>query len=230
MAGGGKSKKANNTGADSMGKRRKQYLPHNKPVKKKGYPLRPGVQGFFITCDGGRERQAAREAINVVDSFYEELVHGDDAERKSAELSAQPANKKIKFTYSESSSGEDDEEDSSEQEDGDEEDGEEGKEEESKSGACPEKDADSESLKNEATDAQKKDEAKGREQAEEAAADVDKNGKVSEDRSNEAGEPPAKKQCLEKDSSKAAVADRKEEKSVDKLIEAELEELADKNK
>ena len=40
-----------------------------KAVKKKGaYPLRPGVQGFFITCDGGRERQASHEAINVIDS------------------------------------------------------------------------------------------------------------------------------------------------------------------
>lgn len=40
-----------------------------KPVKKKGpYPLHPGVQGFFITCDGGKERQASHEAINVIDS------------------------------------------------------------------------------------------------------------------------------------------------------------------
>jgi len=48
-------------------------LSLQKPVKKKGsYPLHPGVQGFFITCDGGRERQASREAINVIDSvcFY----------------------------------------------------------------------------------------------------------------------------------------------------------------
>jgi len=38
-------------------------------VKKKGsYPLKPGVQGFFISCDGGREFQAAQEAINVIDS------------------------------------------------------------------------------------------------------------------------------------------------------------------
>lgn len=51
------------------GKKRKQFLPYNKPVKKKGtYPLRPGVQGFFITCDGGRERQAAHEALFVIDS------------------------------------------------------------------------------------------------------------------------------------------------------------------
>lgn len=39
-----------------------------KAVKKGGYPLTPGVQGFFITCDGGRERQASQEAISVIDS------------------------------------------------------------------------------------------------------------------------------------------------------------------
>lgn len=43
-------------------------------------------------------------------------------------------------------------------------------------------------------------------------------------------EPPVKKQCLENDLSKAAIVDKKDEKSVDKLIEAELEELADKKK
>lgn len=45
------------------------YFDVQKAVKKKGsYPLHPGVQGFFITCDGGRERQASNEAINVIDS------------------------------------------------------------------------------------------------------------------------------------------------------------------
>lgn len=37
-------------------------------MKKGAYPLRPGVQGFYITCDGGRERQASQEAVNVIDS------------------------------------------------------------------------------------------------------------------------------------------------------------------
>lgn len=55
--------------AADKGKKRRQFLPHNRPVKKKGaYPLRPGIQGFFITCDGGRERQASHEAIYVLDS------------------------------------------------------------------------------------------------------------------------------------------------------------------
>ncbi|KAL2535829.1 THUMP domain-containing protein [Forsythia ovata] len=65
MATENKSKPNNPNKTD---KRRKQYLPHNRPVKKGIYALRPGVQGFFITCDGGRERQASNEAINVIDS------------------------------------------------------------------------------------------------------------------------------------------------------------------
>lgn len=96
------------------GKKRKQhrYLPHNKPVKKKGsYPLRPGVQGFFITCDGGREREASHEAINVIDSFFEELVEGKDISTKSAMVPDKPSNKKIKFNYSDSSDSDGEEED-----------------------------------------------------------------------------------------------------------------------
>ncbi|XXG53172.1 hypothetical protein AAC387_Pa03g1314 [Persea americana] len=65
---------------DKNMKRKKRYLPQNKPVRKGSYPLRPGVQGFFITCDGGRESQASREAINLLDNFLEELLHGKDSE------------------------------------------------------------------------------------------------------------------------------------------------------
>ncbi|KAK4762824.1 hypothetical protein SAY86_008592 [Trapa natans] len=224
MADGGKSN-AKNTANDSKGKKRKHYLPHNKPVKKKGYPLRPGVQGFFITCDGGRERQASREAINVIDSFYEELTHGIGGEEKSAELSAQPTNKKIKFTYSESSSGE--EEDGDESEDNiDEEDGDKVKGVENKANACPsEKDGDHESLKNDTVD-----EVRSGEHAEGAVIDINTNEKGSVDLARDDVEPPVKKQCLGTDSLKSEVVERKEEKSVDKLIEAELEELSDKNK
>ena len=39
-----------------------------KPVKKGLYPLRPGVQGVFLTCDGGRERQATNEALNLLET------------------------------------------------------------------------------------------------------------------------------------------------------------------
>ncbi|KAK9130470.1 hypothetical protein Sjap_010957 [Stephania japonica] len=89
-------------------KRKYRFLPHSKPVKKGSYPLRPGVQGFFLTCDGGRERQAAHEAIQVIDRFYEELVDGEDSANKSAEAPSKPLNKKTVFTYSDSSSDGDD--------------------------------------------------------------------------------------------------------------------------
>jgi hypothetical protein len=38
-----------------------------RPTKKGHYAVRPGVEGFFITCDGGRENQARNEAINLLD-------------------------------------------------------------------------------------------------------------------------------------------------------------------
>jgi len=70
MAPGGEGKP--NTGGGSGGAkgggRKRKFLPHGKPVRKGAYPLRPGVQGFFITCDGGRERQATREALSLLDS------------------------------------------------------------------------------------------------------------------------------------------------------------------
>ncbi|RLN16435.1 uncharacterized protein C2845_PM02G36630 [Panicum miliaceum] len=59
-------------GAKGGGRKRK-FLPHGKPVRKGAYPLRPGVQGFFITCDGGRERQATREALSLLDSVSNSL-------------------------------------------------------------------------------------------------------------------------------------------------------------
>ena len=34
-----------------------------RPTKKGHYAVRPGVEGFFITCDGGKESQARNEAI-----------------------------------------------------------------------------------------------------------------------------------------------------------------------
>ncbi|XP_042409706.1 THUMP domain-containing protein 1 homolog [Zingiber officinale] len=91
----------------SKGKKRK-YLPHGKPVRKGLYPLRPGVQGFFLTCDGGRERQAANEALNLLETFYEELVHGKESDVKSSDVPSKPLNTKIKFSDSDSSSDEED--------------------------------------------------------------------------------------------------------------------------
>ncbi|WRX31818.1 THUMP domain - like 2 [Theobroma cacao] len=89
--------------ATTKGKKRKQYLPHNKAVKKKGaYPLRPGVQGFFITCDGGRERQAAHEAINVIDTATEETKgtkeDGVNIENQADNFMEPPAKKQCRET------------------------------------------------------------------------------------------------------------------------------------
>ncbi|KAG5632535.1 hypothetical protein H5410_004252 [Solanum commersonii] len=95
----------------SNNKNRQRYRPNNKSVKKGAYPLRPGVQGFYITCDGGRERQASQEAVNVIDSFYEELVQGTNSNLGQVELSEKPVNKKTVFKYSNSSSSDDDYED-----------------------------------------------------------------------------------------------------------------------
>ncbi|KAL5203826.1 hypothetical protein ABZP36_008697 [Zizania latifolia] len=109
----GEGKPSTNAGAGAIvtkGRKRK-YLPHGKPVRKGAYPLRPGVQGFFITCDGGRERQATREALSLLDSFYEDLVDGTGSGEQSKSVPDKPMNKKIKFEDSDSS--DDDDEDHS---------------------------------------------------------------------------------------------------------------------
>ncbi|XP_066335772.1 uncharacterized protein [Miscanthus floridulus] len=94
-------------GGAKGGGRKRKFLPHGKPVRKGAYPLRPGVQGFFITCDGGRERQATREALSLLDSFYEDLVDGKGSDEKPKNIPDKPLNKKIKFEDSDSSDDED---------------------------------------------------------------------------------------------------------------------------
>ncbi|KAG2562680.1 hypothetical protein PVAP13_8KG399600 [Panicum virgatum] len=106
MAPGGDGK-ANPGGGAKGGGRKRKFLPHGKPVRKGAYPLRPGVQGFFITCDGGRERQATREALSLLDSFYEDLVDGKGSDDKPKGIPDKPLNKKIKFEDSDSSDDED---------------------------------------------------------------------------------------------------------------------------
>lgn len=211
MSTDGKPKPATAAGDGAKGKKRKHYLPHNRPVKKKGsYPLRPGVQGFFITCDGGRERQASGEAINVIDSFFEELLYGNGTTSKPAEAVSKPANKKIKFSYSESesSSDEDDDDDDGEDENG-----------ENESEAHTGEQVDPGNSRGENSELQKDDKQSH-----------DKTAETPEEQCSGAGEPPSKKQCLEHCSSKCSLKDNKEEKSIDKLIEDEIKELGDKNK
>ncbi|XP_050369646.1 uncharacterized protein LOC126787790 [Argentina anserina] len=226
--------KSKSSSAPKSKKGKTRYLPHNRSVKKKGaYPLHPGVQGFFITCDGGRERQASHEALNVIDSFFEELVQGKDATTNLSEAPSKPMNKKIKFTYSDSSSS-DDEDDGvdDKKEEGETKEPVEDKEvvnEENKADACTGDDGSQDDKKSETSELEKKESAISENIPEEDTKD-DKEGSISKETSaKEVEEPPAKKQCLVTDSS-IRIPNKVEEKSIDRLIEDELQELKDENK
>ncbi|KAK4408297.1 THUMP domain-containing protein 1 [Sesamum angolense] len=222
MATENKSKPSNSS---KNNKKRKHYLPYNvKPVKKGAYPLRPGVQGFFITCDGGKEHQASNEAINVIDTFYEELVDGTETKAEQAELSKKPLNKVTKFTYSDSSSDNDDDDDDEDANDDHADDNDDVKirDDKNKQVATTGGDANDES------GPENKDGVSVEKQTE-------KNKEKPENHNNkeaEAVEPPVKKQCVEADAPDSGNLPKKVEdkKSVDKLIEAELAELGDRSK
>ncbi|XP_057762125.1 uncharacterized protein LOC130982238 [Arachis stenosperma] len=207
--------------AAAAGKKRKRYLPHNKPVKKKGsYPLRPGVQGFFITCDGGREHQASREAFNILESFYEELVHGENPGAKG--LPNKPMNTKITFADSDSSSSDDDAEQQEEEEKGDKTLITEGKDNDDGDANCG-NGAEGKS------DAPKIDDLEPK--IDDSNADpVDKADDDKGEVENKADEPPAMNQCSKTDAPTCNSKEKGEQKSIDRLIEEELEELGDKNK
>ncbi|BAU00659.1 uncharacterized protein HKW66_Vig0162570 [Vigna angularis] len=215
MAPKGKSDAAAAAAADN-GRKRRRYLPHNKAVKKGSYPLRPGVQGFFITCDGGREHQASREALNILDSFYEELVGGEHSSVK--ELPSKPLNKKITFADSDSSSSDDDDDDDN---DNAEEERQEG--DEAKVDKKPKLDT----FNDDNVDGGAGGESDPCKVDEPHIQALDKHGEGKGDIDNIktteviADELPAVKEC-----SKTNV----EEKSIDKLIDEELKELGDKNK
>ncbi|CAI9106238.1 OLC1v1005351C1 [Oldenlandia corymbosa var. corymbosa] len=197
-------------------KRKQRYLPQNKPVKKGAYALHPGVQGFFITCDGGRERQASHEAVNVIDSFFEELVHGADSDKGAEEISNQALNKKTKFVYSDS----------------DEDDTEEGDDDKKESkdkvheGSNDEDNAANDDL---VTPAAKEPLPPEKESGLEGNQDSKESMKNNEIQENE---QPIKKQCVEtgRNNFSELGSSRMEKKSVDELIESELAELGDKNK
>ncbi|XAR60342.1 hypothetical protein NMG60_11033669 [Bertholletia excelsa] len=219
-----KSKPSINSNIDKNSKRKKQrYLAHNKPGKKGSYPVRPGVQGFFITCDGGRERQASREAINVIDSFFEELVHEKASGKKPEELPEKPLNKKIKFTYSDSSASDSDSDDDDDVNNKcDDSEKKDQNESEDIVGIHCEDDNVESSMKGDS----------GPQDQEQCKGDNLEGVDLHENCNIEGKEPPAKKQCLERDASECgnAQANKTEEKSIDKLIEAELEELGDRSK
>ncbi|XP_068659824.1 uncharacterized protein [Aristolochia californica] len=186
---------SNNSG---KGKKRKQrYLPHNKPVKKGSYPLHPGVEGFFITCDGGRERQASNEAINLLDTFFEELVDGKcSAEKKIAP--SKPLNKITKFTDFDSSSSDDE------------------------PPLLQKQESYHEHLADETE----------RNEIEENKEKVKAEDTQEKCQAHETEDPPTKRLCVETDKKNCGIKGSSvaEEKFIDKLIEAELEELGDRNK
>lgn len=187
----------------SNNRKRKRYLPQNKPVKKKGqYPLRPGVQGFFITCDGGREHQASNEAINVIDSFYEELLDGTDSGFKPSVLPSEPLNKKTKFSYS-------DEEEDDGDSNADEVDHDDDKQEDI-SNTRKVVNANDESAANETSDPHIENDACHENQKEQKSKNDKEDDEYHLNEATVQKEPPAK--------------------SIDKLIEDELKELGDRSK
>ncbi|KAL9234804.1 hypothetical protein vseg_009630 [Gypsophila vaccaria] len=210
------------TGANDPKKRKRSYLPHNKAGRKKGgNPIRAGVKGFFITCDGGREHQAANEAIIVIDSFFEELIDGKESSAEVALTSEKPLNKKITFSYSDSDDEEEDEDDH-------EDDGKEGNKLVSSqdglnNGSNVEETSDLVGKCDKLHD-------DGSEKTNSGDKEVDKEQVEEKSKDNE--EPPEKKLCsdvLKSESGNQGIVAT--EKSVDKLMEAELkaEEKGEEN-
>ncbi|CAN8256528.1 unnamed protein product [Cochlearia groenlandica] len=200
---------------DQSKKRKQRYLPQNRPAKKKGaYPLKPGVQGFFISCDGGREHQASQEAINVIDSFFEELVHGTGLKVNSSGVLEKPMNKKVTFSYSE-----DEDEDEEEDHEGNNCEDEENKENVDKTEV-------SEGGNNEVSVKELVSEEESCEVKKLVETENDKEEVEEREQKKDVEEPPSKKICVEE----AAKVNENAEKSIDKLIDAELKELGDKSK
>lgn len=198
MAGDTKAAGDNNGGKP----KKRRYLPHGKPVRKGLYPLRPGVQGFFITCDGGRERQASNEALSLLENFYEELVDGKESGPTRKAIPVKPVNKVTKFEDPDSSSDED-EPSPIEEEPG----------------------ADKHQNEN-------KDEPANTHSEETEQKSEDKlPNKQREETEEESEGKPAKKQCIEAhakcDTIDSVTA---KDKSIDDLIEEELKEMGDRSK
>ncbi|KAJ8551333.1 hypothetical protein K7X08_000703 [Anisodus acutangulus] len=231
MATDNKSEQKNGNKTKNNNKNRQRYRSNNKAVKKGGYPLRAGVQGFYITCDGGRERQASQEAVNVIDSFYDELMQGTNSKLGHGELSEKPVNKKTVFKYSDSSSSDDDDDEEDDDNGNDEN---QTTEETSKVEQHEEKiDDEIGSLKTGKSGPENKDDISTDEQIQGNAENKEELVETTHEQKDiEVGEPPAKKQCVEREAPETGniASGKTEEKSIDKLIEAELAELGDKSK
>lgn len=160
--------------------------------------------------------------------FYEELVQGTNLNLGQVELSEKPVNKKTVFKYSDSSSSDDDDEDG---ENGNGED--QTKEETSKIEQHQEKtDDEIDSLKTGASEPENQDNTSTDELIQGNTENKEELENTLEQKDIEVGEPPAKKQCVEKEAAEAGniAFGKTEEKSIDRLIDAELAELGDKSK
>ncbi|KAI8526133.1 hypothetical protein RHMOL_Rhmol13G0285100 [Rhododendron molle] len=151
--------------------------------------------------------------------FYEELVTRKASGIKCGQLANKPLNRNTKSTYSDSSSSdEDDDDDSNDIETNDQKDKEKDNDE-------PESHADGDAnlencLNIDSIPHKLEDKDNNKEDA-----------TCDESRAVEGDVPPAKKQCIEANAFEGwNVITNKMEKSVDRLIEVELEELGDKNK
>ncbi|EES09964.1 uncharacterized protein LOC8071932 [Sorghum bicolor] len=256
MAPGGEGKPNTGGGGAKGGGRKRKFLPHGKPVRKGAYPLRPGVQGFFITCDGGRERQATREALSLLDSFYEDLVDGKGSDDKPKNIPDKPLNKKIKFEDSDSSDDEDEDHSGEEADNGN------GNDVEKDETAPSEKQqevldtSDTISKDNttpsekqqevlETSDTTSKDNTTQSEKQQEVLDTSDTTSKDNEEQTVTADEPKEKKQRVEDppvseqtvqkvtaDQPKRSIDKPKEpsEKNIDDLIDEDLKEIGDRKK
>lgn len=172
--------------------------------------------------------------------FFEELIHGKESGVELSMLPNKPLNKKIKFSYSDS--GSDDDGDDNDVDDDDIDD------DEDKSDLQKENDVNDDNPSTEKSHPQRNDDLSHENQNKEKADDKtqdgngnpenDANGEKADD-NTEAGnenlevdteEPSAKKQCLETDASTRIIPEKTEAIPIDKLIEAELQELGDRNK
>lgn len=159
--------------------------------------------------------------------FYEELVQGINSNLGQVELSEKPVNKKTVFKYSDSSSSEDEDEDG---ENGNDED--QTKKETSKIEQHQEKtDDEIDSLKTGESEPENKDN-NSTELIQGNTENKEELENTLEKKDIEVGEPPAKRQCVEKEAAEAGniAFGKTEEKSIDRLIDAELAELGDKSK
>nr|GMD24472.1 THUMP domain-containing protein 1 homolog [Ipomoea batatas] len=178
------------------------------------------------------------------------MVHGTQTKEDDTKPVKQSLNKKIVFNYSDSSSSDEEAEEESEDNanGGDQKDAnhtqtsEDKKEKAASDGSVKNNDGKDDTEKagddgsgcptNGTSGSEKEDSVSCQQQVQGKIQGKEEQTESLENKKDEVVEPPAKKQCLEtvKPAPTATSSIKKEEKSVDRLIEAELAELGDKSK